>query len=71
MGPGTMSEIIWKTSPENHDYPAVTLGTQEHLLVNGEPAALILGALVTIVVSVAAAMASMASRRGARLTPTM
>ena len=34
---------------------AATLGTQSHLLANGEPAALILGALVTIAVATAAA----------------
>lgn len=38
---------------------AATLGTQSHLLVNGEPAALILGALITIAVaSVAATLAA-------------
>jgi Kef-type K+ transport system membrane component KefB len=34
---------------------AATLGTQSHLLANGEPAALILGALITIAVASAAA----------------
>src|SRR5204863_17231 len=43
---------------------AATLGTESHLLVAGEPAALILGALVTITVATAAAaMAARATER--------
>ena len=43
---------------------AATLGTQSHLLANGEPAALILGALVTI--AVASAAATLTARSAAR-----
>jgi len=43
---------------------AATLGTQSHLLANGEPAALILAALVTI--AVASAAATIAARSAAR-----
>ncbi|MBL7494685.1 cation:proton antiporter [Frankia sp. AgB1.9] len=46
---------------------AATLGTQAHLLANGEPAALILGALITIAVATAAAL--LAARTGPVTTP--
>jgi Kef-type K+ transport system membrane component KefB len=42
---------------------AATLGTQSHLLANGEPAALILGALITI--AIASVAASLAARSAA------
>ncbi|WP_238008544.1 cation:proton antiporter [Dactylosporangium sp. AC04546] len=46
---------------------AATLGTQEHLLPDGEPAALILGALVTIAVATVAAV--FAARSAPAATP--
>ncbi|MEV0567731.1 cation:proton antiporter [Dactylosporangium sp. NPDC050588] len=46
---------------------AATLGTQEHLLADGEPAALILGALITIAVATAAAV--LAARAGPAPAP--
>jgi Kef-type K+ transport system membrane component KefB len=50
---------------------AATLGTQSHLLANGEPAALILGALVTIAVaSVAATLAARPATSSAADPPT-
>ena len=44
---------------------AATLGEQSHLLVNGEPAALLLGALVTIAAAATAATLAARSQRGA------
>jgi Kef-type K+ transport system membrane component KefB len=44
---------------------AAALGAQSHLLANGEPAALILGALVTIAVAAAAASRAARGRDGA------
>jgi Kef-type K+ transport system membrane component KefB len=44
---------------------AATLGAQSHLLVNGEPAALLLGALVTIAAAATAATLAARSQRGA------
>ncbi|KLI10057.1 hypothetical protein ACT17_26430 [Mycolicibacterium conceptionense] len=50
---------------------AATLGTEQHLLASGEPAALMLGALVTMATtSIAGGLAARASRNASAAPPS-